>query len=144
MSLALIGKDASYEFRWRRWALLRDTIAAHLEEAKFPRFFEIGGALGTGSIRISAAELTQEIDAIEAGLGDKPVDALMIGPRTAAVLYPGVAAEDPRPLTRPELSQIAPIGDEKNLRAYFASMLGSIRDVCARPFDDGCVEAIDG
>lgn len=144
MSLALIGNDASYEFRWRRWALLRDAISAHLDPASFPRFLSIGDALGTGSVRIPAAELATEIDAIDAGLGDKPVEALVLGPRTAAVLYPGVVTEQPRPLTRTELSQIAPIGEERTLRDYFASMLSSIRDVCAHPFDDGNVESFDG
>ena len=68
MSLAMVGVNASYEFRWRRWALLRDTVATHLENtesgSRFPHFATIGQALGSGSVRIPAAPLASELQAL--------------------------------------------------------------------------------
>jgi hypothetical protein len=53
MRQAMIGAGASFEFRWRRWALLRDTVAARLEGGevgkKFPLLASIGNALVEGS-----------------------------------------------------------------------------------------------
>jgi hypothetical protein len=49
MSLAMIGRGASYEFRWRRWALLRDTVAMHLEDGRsgtrYPQLARVGDAM---------------------------------------------------------------------------------------------------
>lgn len=149
MSLALIGQTAAYEFRWRRWALLRDAISAHLEAgvtgSRFPRFMQIGDALGQSDpVRIVARELAQEIADIQRALGDQPIEAMVLGPPTAAALYPGLRLEAPRPLTKAELLQIAPVGDETTLAAYFSSMLDSITNVCASPAADGTVEVLDG
>ena len=147
MSLALIGQGASYEFRWRRWALLRDTVAAHLENgttgSRFPRFASIGNAL-LSPLKLPAQELRREIHAIRDGLGPLPITALTIGPATAAVLYIGTRMETPRPLTRTELVQIAPVGDAIKLDDYFLSMFTSIVDVCDSANDDGMIEVIDG
>lgn len=147
MSLALIGQGASYEFRWRRWALLRDTVAAHLEDGKtgsrFPRFASIGNAL-VSPLKLPAQELRREIAAIREGLGPLPITELMLGEATAAVLYIGARVETPRPLTRTELAQIAPIGDVIKLDDYFLSMFTSIVEVCDSADDEGMVEVIDG
>lgn len=148
MSLAMVGVNASYEFRWRRWALLRDTVATHLENtesgSRFPHFATIGQALGSGSVRIPAAPLASELQEIRRELAALSVDALVLGPTTARVLYPSVQLETARPLTRLELSQVAPVGDEKTLDAYFASMVDSMLEVCAVPAADGSIEVIDG
>lgn len=142
----MIGQGASYEFRWRRWALLRDTVAAHLEDGKtgtrFPRFASIGDAL-LAPLKLPARELHQEIAAMRDGLGPLPITALVLGEATAAVLYIGAKMDAPRPLTRTELAQIAPIGDTIRLGDYFLSMFTSIIEVCDSD-SEGMVEVIDG
>jgi hypothetical protein len=147
MSLALIGKGASYEFRWRRWALLRDAVAVHLEGgtsgAAYPRFAAIGDAL-FGVQRLPAAELASELRAVRAGLEDQPVTALVIAETTAAVLYMGARIAAPRLLTASELTQVAPVGSARSLAEYFASMIDSMAEVCAAPFDDGLIDVVDG
>jgi hypothetical protein len=147
MSLAMIGRNASYEFRWRRWALLRDTAALHLEDGKsgtrFPRFASIGDAL-IDPLRIPARELADEIRAMQPALARHPVTALVLGPATAAILYMGARLESPRPLTNAEIAQISPLGDARNLAEYFASMLDSMSHVCQHAADDGTIEVIDG
>lgn len=144
----MLGKDASYEFRWRRWALLRDAVIAHLEDgragARFPQFASIGNALGVGSVHLPAAPLAEEVAEIKRALAARTIDDLVLGTSTAAVLYPTTKLEAPRPLTRTELNQIAPIGDESTLDQYFASMLDSMLHVCAHPAADGTIEVYDG
>jgi len=147
VSLALIGTNASYEFRWRRWALLRDTVEAHVEGgkggSKFPRFASIGDAL-VEPLRVPAKELLDEILQIREALKPHPISALMLGSATAAVLYVGSKLEAPRPLTQVELSQIIPVGGATNLDEYFTAMLDSIIHVCKNPAQDGTVEILDG
>lgn len=147
MSLAVVGSGASYEFRWRRWALLQDTVAAVLESGnpgrEYPQLEALGGALARGSIRIPAKELGEEIRRIREGLKGRPIDELRIGARTAAVLYP-VAHTGYRPLSSVELMQIAPVGDARDLTEYFSSMLDSFVDVCDKPAADGTIEVLDG
>lgn len=148
MSLALIGANASYEFRWRRWALLRDVVATHLEGenvgSRYPQFASIGRALGMESVRIPAKVLAAELREIGEALAKHPVTDLVLGPITAQVLYPALALERSRPLTRTELAHVAPIGDETTLDRYFASMLNSMLDVCASPGDGDEIEVLDG
>lgn len=148
MSLAIIGEDASYEFRWRRWALLSDTITAVLEDgvrgSQFPRVHAIGSALVDGTIEIAARELAEEIRVIRERLQGQSLDRLTVSGRTAAVLYPRVHLEGSRPLTHVEMRQIAPFGDAQDLAEYFASILDSIEHVCASPKSRGQIEVIDG
>lgn len=143
MSLALIGDGASCEFRWRRWALLRDVVDAHLGKG-YIVFFSIGEALGGATVRVSASLLADEMRRIRDGLRTRPVSDLVLGPITAHVLYPRSPGDAPRPLTRQELGNIAPIGDSVTLEQYFASLVDAILDVCARPWDDGTLDVVDG
>lgn len=140
----MIGNAASYEFRWRRWALLRDTVAAHGEPTRFPHFTSIGRALGVESMKIPAAPLAAELRDIRAELTKRSIDDLMLGPITASVLYPTLKLEQPRPLSRTELAHVAPIGDAQTLDQYFASMLDSMAEVCDHPAADGTIELLDG
>jgi len=146
VSLALIGNNASYEFRWRRWALLRDTVAAQVEDgtsgSKFPRFASIGDAL-VEPIKLPAKELRAEIERMREALKPHPISALTLGPATAAILYVGAKLEAPRPLTQVELAQILPVGNATNLAEYFSAMFDSILHVCDHPRDD-MVEVLDG
>lgn len=144
MSIALVGEHASYEFRWRRWAMLRDVVKTHLDKSglRFASFLSIESALGSPH-RIVAKRLAEEIETMRRELADRPIEQLVIGPETAAVVYPGAVLAEPRPLTEKELASVAPIG-ETTLGGYFASMLDSIADVCAHPFPDACVEVFDG
>lgn len=148
MSLAMVGTRASYEFRWRRWALLRDVVAAHLEGAstsrRYPVFASIGGAVGFVSVHVPAEALAAELREIRAQLAERPVTDLVLGPMTARVLYPRLSVQTARPLTHIELSQVAPIGDEKTLDHYFASMIDSMLEVCEHPTADGTIEIHDG
>lgn len=148
MSLTMLGKGASYEFRWRRWALLRDAVIAHLEHnrpgSRFPQFAAIGNALGVPSIKLAAATLATEIEAIRTQLASRTVDDLVISAATASVLYPNVKLDIPRALTKAELQQIAPFGDERTLDAYFSSMLDSMLHVSNHPESDGTIEVLDG
>lgn len=144
----MIGNLASYEFRWRRWALLRDVIVTHLEQAKagsrYKHFASIGHALGKESVRIPAEALTNELREIRGKLAERSVADLVLGPVTASVLYPDVKLEAARPLTARELTHIAPIRSEETLDQYFALMLDSMLEVCARPDADGMIEVHDG
>lgn len=145
----MIGREASFEFRWRRWALLRDVVDAHLEphaagSKRHHNFAAIGGALGTSPLHLPAQALAAELREIRAALAKHPVDDLVLGPITARVLYPTLTLDHPRPLTRAELSQIAPVGDERTLDQYFASLLDSMLEVCAHALPDGTIEVHDG
>lgn len=144
----MVGMRASYEFRWRRWALLRDVVATHLEEgssgARFPHLASVGKALGVSTLRIPAAELASELSSIREGLAARSVEELVLGPITAQVLYPNVKLAAARPLTRTELAHVAPVGDAKTLGEYFASMLDAFLEVCKSPHADGAIEVIDG
>jgi hypothetical protein len=142
MSLAMVGDHASYEFRWRRWALLRDTVLE--PTGRYPHFASIGGALGMDSLKIPAAALAAELSEIREVLRTRTVEHLMLGPVTASVLYPTIKLDQPRPLSRAELTHVAPIGEDEKLDQYFASMLDSMADVCAHPAPDGTIEVLDG
>lgn len=141
----MVGKQASFEFRWRRWALLRDVVAAHLDDgSRYRRLASIGEALGVDSLRIPAAELEKELLEIRAGLAGRSMNDLVLGPITAKVLQPTVKLDAARPLTRNELSQLAPIGTDETLDQYFASMIDSMLEVCAHPDETGMIEVHDG
>lgn len=144
----MLGRRASYEFRWRRWALLRDAVATHLEMerpgSRYRYFESIGDALGVGSVQVPADALADELREIREGLDKRPVDALVLGPKTARVLYPQAGQARARPLTGTELTQIAPIGEAKTLAQYFSSMLDAMLDVCAHPMESGTIEIYDG
>jgi hypothetical protein len=148
MSLALVGRGASYEFRWLRWVLLRDTVSVLIEGgligSKFPRFASIGDALTVGPVRIPADQLADEIAAIRTALTGVPLDALVLAPSTASALYLGAKFNEPRRLTASELAQIAPSGTAKDLREYFSSLCDSLANVCAHPGEHGMVLSIDG
>lgn len=145
MSLAAIGNGASYEFRWRSWALLRDVIvAAEGGEASYPCFSSLGDALVSGKIAVNAAALAGEVSRLRNVLAGHPLDDLVIGPRTAQALYWGVTPKSLRPLTRNEIENIRPVGDARNLAEYFSSMLDSLEHVCKSPAADGTIEIIDG
>lgn len=143
MSLAVIGDGASCEFRWRRWALLRDVVDIHLGN-QYIAFFSIGEALGGVTVRVSARLLADEMRTIRVQLMTRSIEDLVIGPVTARVLYPRSAGETPRPLTRQELADIAPIGDSQTLEHYFASLVDAILDACEHPWDDGTLDVVDG
>ena len=146
MSLAAIGAGASFEFRWRIWALLRDVIVVVLEggEASYPSFASLGDALVSGTIKVDARALAGEVGKLRAALGGRPLDQLVIGLRTAQVLFWGVTPTAPRPLTRSEVENVRPIGESKDLAEYFATMLDSLDHVCQHPAADGTIEIIDG
>jgi hypothetical protein len=146
MSLAAIGSGASYEFRWRSWALLRDAIVALLDggEASFPCFASIGDAIVSGRTVLAAEPLAAELARLRTQLANRPLEDLVIGPRTAAVLYWGATAKTRRRLTRSELEGIRPIGDSKDLADYFATMLDSLEHVCRHPDSGGTIEIVDG
>ena len=147
MSLALIGRGASYEFRWRRWALLRDTVAMHLEDgrtgSRYPHLAQLGDAI-VEPRRIDASALATEAAEVREKLGGMPIEKLAIGEATAAVLYHGAHIAAPRLLNDTELAQVAPVGTAADLREYFQSMIDSIADVCRHPHEDGKLEVIDG
>jgi hypothetical protein len=142
MTLALIGKGSSFEFRWRRWALLRDTTM-NVSQTPRPQLYSIGNGL-LKSVRLHAGGLAADVEAVRRILRGKSVDLLAISPQTAAVLYMGAKLAEPRPLTPAERSQVAPARDGSDLADYFSSLLDSMFDVCGHPFEDGCVEVIDG
>jgi hypothetical protein len=148
MSLAAVGDGASYEFRWLRWVLLRDTVSARCEDgltgSRYPRFASIGDALVVSPVRIPADQLAKEIAEIQHALTALPIDALVLGPSTAATLYLGVQFTEPRHLTRAELAQIAPPGSAKDLGEYFSSLCDALLHVCAHPGEHGMIQIIDG
>ncbi len=144
MSLAVIGQDASYEFRWRTWALLRDVVVANLDETTVETFVSLGDALVNGSIRVDARALAADIATIRAFLVGKPFEALVIGPRTSAIVYMTSTANTRRQLSRREIENIRPIADSTDLAEYFAVMLDSFAHVCGKPYADGTIEVVDG
>jgi hypothetical protein len=91
MSLAAIGDGASYEFRWRTWALLRDVVVANLDEESIPAFASIGDAMVEGTLRLDAAALLVDIERIREWLVGRSFDELVLGPRTSALLHPSDA-----------------------------------------------------
>ncbi|MBL0218798.1 MAG: hypothetical protein IPQ07_33590 [Myxococcales bacterium] len=146
MSIALIGRGASYEFRWRRWALLRDTAGTWSPDPheRFRWFNTIGTALVSGIVRIPAAELGVEVVLLQSQLKGLPVTTLSIAPDTAAVLYMGAKLAATRPLTAHELEHVAPAGNATDLAEYFASMCDSMLRVCEHPLVDRCIQVVDG
>jgi hypothetical protein len=141
----MIGNQAAFEFRWRRWGLLRDTVMS-LEPAagRFPHLYSIGDALAHGSLRVSAAALGEEVRTVMTLLAGRTLDDLAISPSTAAVLYFGTRLDAPRTLTANERNQIAPPGSAADLAEYFRSICESMLEVCRHPLDDGHVEILDG
>ena len=144
MSLAVIRLDASYEFRWRTWALLRDVVVANMDERDVEAFASLGDALVNGSIRVEAKALAADIAVIRAFLAGKPFEALVIGPRTSAIVHMTSMANTRRPLSRREIENIRPIADSKDLAEYFATMLDSLLRVAGKPDAEGMIEVIDG
>lgn len=142
MSLALLGRHASYEFRWRRWALLRDTVEALLGP-RFPTVASFGEVMTLGPRRLVASVLADEVGVIHRELADHGVDRLTLGPQTAAVLYPRLVLARARPLSALELEEVAPVGGARSLADYFASTCQSLGYVCKNPFVDGTVELVD-
>lgn len=145
----MIGDGASYEFRWRRWALLRDFIQAALDrgadEPKYPRFCELGRALVEPVATFPAQALAAELAALKLALVNHTVEDLVIGPQTAATIYLGKGPfPGARKLTHVELAAIGGPGSTTNLAEYFDSMVDSMATVCAHPFATGLVEVMDG
>ncbi|MDQ3299433.1 MAG: hypothetical protein M3619_22880 [Myxococcota bacterium] len=144
MSLALIGNGASYEFRWRTWALLRDVLVTHLDETSLPGFCLLGDAMVDGTLRIEAAVLAADLARIRAWLVGRPFEDLVLGPRTSAMLHLVTRPPARRALTQTEIENIRPITGSEDLAEYFATMLDSMDRVCAHPNEDGTVEVVDG
>ena len=144
MSIAVIGKDASYEFRWRTWALLRDVLVANLDEASLPAFCALGDVLVKGTLKLDAAALAADVARIREWLVGQPFESLVIGPRTSAIVYLTDFANTRRQLSFAEIDRIRPMADSEDLAEYFSTMTESLARVCAHPNDDGHVEVIDG
>jgi hypothetical protein len=115
----------------------------NLSQTPRPQLYAIGNGL-VKPVRLHAGGLALDVEAVRRILRGKTIDLLAISPSTAAVLYMGAKLAEPRPLTEVERSHIAPARDGADLADYFSSLLDSIYDVCGHPFDDGCVEVIDG
>ena len=81
MSLAVLGEGASYEFRWRTWALLRDVLVANLDEHTLPEFSSLGDALVEDDLHVNAAALAEEVERIRAWLVGRQFEELVLGPR---------------------------------------------------------------
>lgn len=144
MSVAVIGKGASYEFRWRTWALLRDAVVAHLDEASLPAFCSLGDVLVKSTMTVDAAALAADIARIGEWLVGQSFDELVIGTRTSSLVHLTDMARTRRQLTRNEIERIRPIAESKDLAEYFAVMIDSLARVAAHPNDDGTLEAVDG
>lgn len=144
MSLAAIGDRASYEFRWRTWALLRDVVVANLDEASLSTFCSLGDALVHGSLRVDAKALASDITRIREWLVGRSFDELVLGVRTSSLLHFTDMPTERRSLSHIEIDRIRPIGDSKDLAEYFAVMLDSLERVCSHPTEDGTIEVIDG
>jgi hypothetical protein len=144
VSLALIGNGASYEFRWRTWALLRDVLVAHLEEETLPAFCSLGDALVKGMFRVEGAALGAEIERIRGWLAGRSFEDLILGPRTSAMLHFAPIRPIRRPLTPTEIENIRPVAGSFDLAEYFATMLDSMARVCRHPGEDGTIEVVDG
>ena len=142
MSLAVIGKGASYEFRWRTWALLRDVVVANLGEDSVSTFCSLGDAL-VKELNVDAKALAGDITRIREWLAGKSFDELVLGPRTAAVLHFTDTPTSRRALTRNEIERIRPIADSPDLADYFRTMLDSFARVAEHPLDDGTLEVVD-
>jgi len=142
MSLAVIGKGASYEFRWRTWALLRDVVVANLDETSVVAFCSLGDAL-VKELKVDARVLASEIARIRDWLVGKSFDQLVLGPRTAAMLHFTDTPTSRRPLTRNEIERIRPIAESPDLADYFRTMLDSFVHVAEHPLDDGTLEVVD-
>jgi hypothetical protein len=142
MSLAIIGKQSSCEFLWRRWALLRDTVDILVDPTRFPWFHAIGSPQRDQS-RVPAVELARELDELACILRGRSTRALAVSPKTAAILYLALALPEPRPPSRFERTQVAAARAAGDLEAYFGSICESIREVCTQPLDDGTVEVLD-
>ena len=144
MSLAVIGNGASYEFRWRTWALLRDVVVANVDEKSLPAFCSLGDAMVDGVLRVNAAALAADIEQIRAWLVGRPFTDLVLGPRTSALLHLTSQPMQRRAMSEAEIEKIRPIAGSTDLAEYFATMLDSMARVCAHPAHDGTVEVIDG
>lgn len=144
MSLAVIGKGASYEFRWRTWALLRDVLAANIDETTVPAFAALGDVLVKGTMTVDAAQLAADVAKIREWCVGKSFEMLVIGPRTSALVHFTDLATSRRQLSMTEIERIRPIADSNDLAEYFSTMLDSLARVSAHPADDGTVEVLDG
>ena len=144
MSLAVIGNGASYEFRWRTWALLRDVVVAHLDEAMLMAFCALGDAMVAAPQRVVAVDLAADVARIRAFLAGRPFEDLVLGPRTSQMLHFAPKVATRRPMTRLEVENIRPIAGSADLAEYFATMLDSLDRVCAHPTADGTLEVVDG
>ncbi len=144
MSLAVIGKGASYEFRWRSWALLRDVVVANLDEAALPAFCSLGDAMVKGTISVNADRLAADIAQIRQWLVGRSFDELVIGPRTASLVHLTDAVKGHRQLTLTEIDRIRPIANSPDLADYFCTMLDSLARVSSHPNDDDTIEVVDG
>ena len=140
----MIGNGASYEFRWRTWALLRDVLVAHLDEESLPAFCSLGDAMVDQGLRVRAGALLDDLERIRAWLVGRPFDDLVLGPRTSALLHFTSQPLQRRPLTQNEVEKIRPIAGSEDLAQYFATMLDSMARVCAHPTADGTLEVVDG
>jgi len=143
MSLALIGAGASYEFRWRTWALLRDVVVANLDEQSLPAFCSLGDAM-VGTLRVNAKALAADVERMRAWLVGRPFSDLVLGPRTSSLLHLVSQPMKRRTMSEAEIEKIRPIAGSSDLAEYFATMLDSLARVCAHPQHDGMVEVIDG
>lgn len=140
----MIGVGASYEFRWRTWALLRDVLVANLDEATLPAFCALGDALVRGTMTINADTLAADVTRIREWLIGRPIEDLVLGPRTSAMVHFTDMASVRRPLSYKEIDRIRPIADSQDLAQYFATMLDSLARVSAHPSADGTIDVVDG
>ena len=143
MSLAVLGSGASYEFRWRTWALLRDVLVANLDEQTLPEFSSLGDALVDDGLHVDATALAAEVARIREWLVGRSFEELVLGPRTSAMIHFTTMATERRPMSRAAVERIRPIADSKDLAEYFSTMLDSLERVCAHPRPDGTLEVVD-
>ena len=149
MSLAMMAGGAAYEFRWRRWALLRDCVVHHLEggapASRFPLLVSIGRALGEGGLKLDPALLAAELRKIQGEFAAHKVTAMMLGPETPSVLYLGArGSEAGRVMTESERREISATDDNMSLAAFFEVFFSNALAVCQRAAELGAaVEVVD-
>jgi hypothetical protein len=143
MSLAVLGNGASYEFRWRTWALLRDVVVANLDEATLPAFCCLGDALVQPTLQVDAHALASDVARIRAWLVGRSFEELVLGPRTSAILHFTNKPTERRAMARAEVERIRPIAGSQDLAEYFGVILDSLERVCAHPNTDGTLEVVD-